>query len=243
MAFLNKMMSVRMILRQVLYVCYRVPASLIRPYVPNKLHLAIVGEDEVFVSIVSMTCERVRLASLPWPTFNYNQLNVRTYVNDPQTGNHAVYFFHSGVTSSLISILTGFFGIPWQNIELYTNHSYNDNLHLSHYSIFAEWEGKISIKSDDFREELDEIAPFGSPEQAIDYLIGPLIGFIGPTEGTSRFEIRHKPLQHLIGRVTEIYFPLIIDSGLLEQEKLARPSSVLLVPEAHFTVILPPRHI
>jgi len=242
-ALINKIMSVKMILRRVLYISYLIPASMIRHYVPDKLPLAIVGEDEVFVSIVCMSCENIRLASLPWPTFNYNQLNVRTYVEDPLTRNHAVYFFHSGVTSPLISLLTGFFRIPWQHIELSIHHNYDNNLSLSHYSISAEWDGKINIESGDFRSELDEMAPFVNPERAIDYLTGPLIGFIGPEGKTSRFEIRHKPLQHLAGRVYEINFPLIIKSGLLDYERLTNPSNVLLVPEAHFTVILPPRKI
>ena len=87
------------------------------------------------------------------------------------------------------------------------------------------------------------MAPFSSPERAIDYLTGPLIGFIGPEGKTSRFAIRHKPLQHLAGRVYDINFPLIAKSGLLDSEKLTNPSNVLLVPEAQFTVILPPRRI
>lgn len=243
MAFLNRVMSVKMMLRRVLYVSYLTPASTIRPHVPDILPLAIVGEDEVFVSIVCMTCEHVKLSSLPWPSFSYNQLNVRTYVKDPLTGNNAVYFFHSGVTSPLVSLLTGFSGMPWQHIELSILHSNDNNLALSHYSISAEWDGKIDIESGDFKSELDEMAPFISPERAIDYLTGPLIGFIGPEGKTSRFEIRHKPLQHLTGRVYDINFPLIVKSGLLEHERLTNPSNVLLVPEARFTVILPPRRI
>jgi hypothetical protein len=164
-------------------------------------------------------------------------------VKDPLTGNNAVYFFYSGVTSPLVSLLTGFSGIPWQHIELSIIHNNYNNLPLSHYSISAEWEGKIDIESGDFKSELDEMVPFISPERAIDYLTGPLIGFIGPEGKTSRFEIRHKPLQHLTGRVYDVNFPLIVRSGLLEHERLINPSNVLLVPEAQFTVILPPRRI
>lgn len=45
---LNQLISVKMMLRHVLYISYLVPASRIRPLVPNVLPLATPFPDQVF---------------------------------------------------------------------------------------------------------------------------------------------------------------------------------------------------
>lgn len=82
--------SVTMKLCDILYLSYLVPASRIRPFVPEILPMAYI-DDRVFISIVIFHSSGVRLVNLPSLRFDYNQINLRTYVKDPQTKNHGFY--------------------------------------------------------------------------------------------------------------------------------------------------------
>jgi len=243
MAALKRLMSIRMTLRHVLYISYLLPASRIRPMVPDALTLATLGSDRVFISIVSLKCENVRLANLPWPRFTYNQLNLRTYVRDPITGNSAVYFFRSGVTSTATSLLTSSIGLPWRHINLELQISRDSQTRYSRYLASGRWDGETVIEAEESQSPLTEIEPFDNLESAVEYLTGPRIGFIGPEGRARRFEIRHRQLEVRLGKLHEIRIPVANATGLLEEGEVEEPHNVLLVPEAEFTVYLPPRRI
>ena len=239
---LSRLMSVKMTLRHVLYVSYLVPMSRVRPSVPNILALAAPDSDLVFISIVSLTCENVRAAILPWPSFNYHQLNLRTYVVDPLTGASAVYFLRSGVTSATTSALTRAIGLPWERMVLQTEVSGNGERGSLEYVARGRWGGEIFIRAQQSQSTLTEIPPFRDLESAIDHLTGPLVGFIGPQGHTKRFEIRHRALEVRLGKLCEIRFPLLAGT-LLEEGQMQEPHNVLMVPQAEFEVRLPPRSV
>jgi len=211
--------------------------------VPDILILATVGSDKAFISIVSLKCENVRLASLPWPRFNYNQLNLRTYVRDPLTGNCAVYFFRSGVTSAATSIVTSLMGLPWRHIDFELQISRDSQTRYSRYLASGHWDGETVIEAEESPSRLTEIEPFDNLESAVEYLTEPRIGFIGPEGRTRRFAIGHRQLEVRLGKLNEMRIPLAHATGLLEEGEVEEPHSVLLVPWAEFTVYLPPRRI
>jgi len=243
MNILAKLMSVQMILRHVLYVSYLVPASRVRPMVPDVLPLATFDSDRVFISVVSMKCNNVRLARLPWPGFDYDQLNVRTYTTDPNTGNNAVYFLLSGVTSATVSRLTSLLGLPWQRIAFELQVGRDDQMRYSNYRAFGHCNGALNINAYERHPHPELIAPFNDPKSVIDHITGPLIGFIGPKGHTSRFGIRHRSLEVRVGELSEFSFTFLRATGLLEKGEELEPHNVLLVPEAGFTVYLPPRRV
>jgi uncharacterized protein YqjF (DUF2071 family) len=70
-----------MSLHHVLYVSYLAPEA---------LPLAVFDRDNAFVSVVTLQSTGVRLSSLPFPEFTYNQGNIRTYVLDPRPGQQAI---------------------------------------------------------------------------------------------------------------------------------------------------------
>lgn len=117
----NRILGVRMTLNNVLYISYAALAKKLRKLVPEPLELATKGNGMAFVSVVILRSTRVRLRLLPFLRFSYNQLNIRTYVIDPLSGQNTVYFLHSGVTSAFISRVTRISGIPWQFIDLNIN--------------------------------------------------------------------------------------------------------------------------
>jgi hypothetical protein len=244
MNLLEKLLKIRMHLYHVLYVSYLLPVSNIGPHIPGKITLNTFEPDKVFVSIVCMKCANVRLSQLPWPSFNYDQLNIRTYVKDPVTGNDAVYFMHSGVTSRMTSYATRLIGIPWQNIPFsVVVEGIRENTDYINYRAHGNWNGTIKIGASHNESNINRDETSVDSESLTEHITGPLIGLIGSGESIMRFGIRHRPLDIMSGELAEIDFPLLNSMGLMEEEDMMQPRSVLLVPEAEFTVLLPPKRI
>jgi hypothetical protein len=215
-------------LRDVLYVSYRVPTTRVRPLVPSALPLASIG-DGVFVSLVAMQCKRVHLSALKWPSFNYDQLNLRTYVFDPQTGKPAVYFFKSGVSSRFIPMATRILGIPWQRISFALRMESSGINNIDKYRALGHWYGDIDIEM--------QMSASSSPDAAtVEHITGPMAGFIGNGNRLKRIDIEHKALEIRALSLSRIKFQLPVEAGILLESELGSPDSVLMVPVSKFTI-------
>ncbi|MBW2011476.1 MAG: DUF2071 domain-containing protein [Deltaproteobacteria bacterium] len=239
----NRLISVKMTLNHVFYISYLVPASRIRPFLPVVLPPATAFPEHMFVSIVGMKCNNVRLSGFPWPSFDYGQLNVRTYVIDPQTGNPAVYFFQSGVSSCIVPLLTSIFGITWERIDFDLQPYLNEEAAQPSYKVIGGWQEDLYFEIVESESSREGMEVFADPESEITHITGPLIGFMGSTGHTIRFEISHLPLEVHRARLLGIRFQLPVAMGLLKEGELSKPDSVLLVPRWEFTVYLPPRRV
>jgi hypothetical protein len=240
MTLLSRLMRVQMVLRHVLYLNYLVPASGVRPLVPEILPLAMVDLNRVFVSVVILRSGGVRASLLPFPRFNYNQINVRTYVIDPQSGKQAVCFLNSGVTSAPVSFLTRTVGIPWQHIAFDMKVAADEVANYTSYEIAGNWHGAFSVKVQGTPLPPLQIAPFDDTESAVNYLVRPLIGFFGKGDEATRFGIRHPEINPHAGQLLSINFPFLNSLNLIEEKEIGHPQSVLFVPEAQFYIYLPP---
>ena len=243
MKWYRKLTRVEMKLRHVAYLSYLLPAPQVRRLVPDVLPLSAVDDNKVFVSVVILQSRDVRLASFPLMRFNYNQINLRTYVKDPYTGNQAVYFVKSGVTSAPVSLLTRIVGPSWQEVTLSIEVKQSDPGHYEHYAAFGQWSGDFHLVAEETELDLSEIAPFGSVQSAADYLIRPLIGFYGPQGRIGRFEISHPPIRPRAMQLLEFQWPVLDAMGLVSEEKVKEPHTVLLVPESRFSIFLPARRV
>jgi Uncharacterized conserved protein (COG2071) len=232
MSLSSRLLSVTMDLHNVLYLSYVVPASRVRPRVPARLPLTTMEDDRVFVSLVAMNCRNVRLTTLGWPRFRYDQLNLRTYVREPETGIPAVYFFRSGVSSRVIPAVTRLLGIPWERIVFSLQHEAPPGGLSEEYVAAGSWHGDFDIK----------LQRPAAPESTaclaatVDRITGPTVGFIGPERRLRRVSIQHRDLGVSALALSAIRFPLATEPGLLTGAELSAPHSVLLVPEATFTV-------
>ena len=240
---MKKMFCIKMLLNNVVYVSYMLPPERIFPLVPDKLPLALVDGERAFISIVALRCRDVHLAYTPFPRFDYYQLNVRTYVIDPYTGNQAVYFLKSGVTSLPVSTATRVLGLTWQHIKLTIDTETGNRLDQVSHVVTGEWESEIEISIK--RKESDDVdmRPFISMESAVQYLVRPLIGFYRWGTDIGRFEIRHPEVYPLTMHLNTFRFMVPGESDLLGTDELLKPHSVLLVPEARFTIYLPPERM
>jgi len=235
----TRFLNVQMALRDVLYVSYAVSPRRMRTLVPDILSLATVGDDMAFLSIVVLHSTQVRMSLLPFARFNYNQLNIRTYVVDPVSGKHAVYFIRSGVTSRFISRVTRLLGIPWQLIDLDTK--VNPQQEMSSYVASGNWDRSFSIKAQAFSDESKKPPFFENRESAVDFLIRPLIGFVGDKRRLGRFAIQHPEVEPQSCALTELDFPLFANLGVVDE--LNDPHSVFFLPMADFSIYLPPTRI
>jgi len=78
-------------------------------------------------------------------------------------------------------------------------------------------------------------------ESAVDFLIRPLIGFVGDNRQLGRFTIKHPEVEPQSFTLTELDFPLFSNLGVVDD--LSNPHSVFFLPTAEFSIYLPPRII
>jgi len=229
MAGLPQLLTIKMDLHNLLYLSYLVPADRLRPLVPSGLKLESL-EDKVFISIVAMQCRKVHLSYLQWPSFGYDQLNLRTYVIDPKTGNPAVYFFQSGVSSKIIAAATRILGIPWAHISfnLLTERSADGT---DFYRAIGNWNGEIEIL---MKSSLGK----NTPDNIIKHITEPMAGFIGRGKKLKRIVIEHKVLDVRFLSLSQIKFSLPVYAGLMTAAELDKPDSVLIVPQSRFSVFI-----
>ena len=232
-------LRVRMVLRHVLYISYALPAPKIRQIIPDKLPLVTVNNDTAFVSIVALRCERVRINLIPAIRFSYNQLNIRTYVLDPISRKPAVCFLKSGITSSLISLVTRTAGIPWQKIE-FNIQSQEQAVKTSDIAT-GNWEGEFLLKAHQAGAEVQSPPFFQDLESAVNLLIRPLTGFIVHGKIARRFTIQHAEVRPQVWVLESISFPPLESMEIVEDA--SRPHSVFYLPKAEFSIFLPPRKV
>jgi len=231
MGFFSRLTTVKMDLESLIYISYLVPVERIRSFVPPVLPIASNDEEQAYVSFVAMKCRRVRLSGICWPSFNYDQLNLRTYVTDPHTGVPAVYFLNSGVSLVIIPIITRLITIPWEKV-IFNLYPISDTT----YRASGNWLGEINF-------EIKTQADHAPKKSVVQHLTGPMIGFIGTESKLRKFRINHRSLEVKPAVLTSISFSLPVEKGLLTKNELQGPASVLMVPKAEFIVYLPPHRV
>jgi hypothetical protein len=238
---MTSLKRVEMTLRNVLYISYAVPAEKLRALVPDFMGLATLDKDIAFFSIVVFQSTKVQISSLPFAHFNYNQLNLRTYIIDPDTGNHGVYFLKSGVTSRFISLGTRTLGIPWQHIDLEIKLTPNDKSLCYSYNVVGKWQEDFHISAVKTPQPLNKLTLFADMESAVEYIIRPLIGFFEESGNIGRFTIWHQDIMPQIWQLQQVNFPLVNELGILEE--FDNPHSVFFLPKADFYIYMPPTFI
>jgi hypothetical protein len=241
--WLKRITRIEMLLKNVLYISYCLPASSLRPLVPTCLPLRLVGKDKGFLSIVIISCQNVHLRVLPIPRFNYNQLNLRTYVLNPKSGRPAVYFLKSGVTSPVISALTRRIGIPWQQIKLEIQSSVDERNHLLEYKSAGCWQNNFRIIADWDFVQPKIFSPFDNITSAVDFLIRPLEGYFYNGTRVGHIMIHHPEITPQFGTLKLLDFPLLNETINTRDMVLEKPQSVLFVDKAHFFIYMPPSYM
>jgi hypothetical protein len=239
----NRATRIEMLLRNVLYVSYSLPASYLRSLIPASLPLRLVGEDRGFLSIVIISCQNVHSGVLPFPRFNYNQLNLRTYVLNPESGRPAVYFLKSGVTSPVISALTRQIGIPWQKIKCEIQNSVDERNQLLEFRSTGYWQNSFKIIAGRDLSPPENVPLFDNVPSAVDFLIRPLEGYFYNGVRLGHITIQHPDITPQFGILKLLDFPLLNETINTRDLVPEKPHSVFFVEKAHFFIFMPPSYL
>jgi uncharacterized protein YqjF (DUF2071 family) len=240
MAFLKKLLSVEMFLRDMLYISYLIPASRIQRLLPPALKPAIVDGENVFVTLVIFRGKTSGAASIPTPHIPFDQVNIRTYVIDPVTGKPSVYFVHCGISGALITFLyRALSGMPVEHTPFSIEAAINRDGRYSRYEVSGRWNGKFAIEAEEISPALTALSPFPTVQEAIDYLIDPLVGFYSDGRVLRQLEVHHGPLVPRVCRPAKILFPYLSQLGIVPEDEVSLPHNTLLVPFTPFLIYLP----
>lgn len=240
---LNRLISVKMTLNHVFYISYLVPISRIQPFLPEFLQPATVFPEQMFVSIVGMKCNDVRVYGFSRPSFDYDQLNVRTYVIDPQTGKPAVYFFRSGVSSGIIPWLTSIFGITWETIDFDLQPYLSEDPARPGYKVIGHWQEDLYFEIAESELSSEEKGLFPDLASEISDITGPRVAFMSSDKHTIRYEATQQIQSVHRARLLDIRFQLLVTMGLLKETELSKPDSVLLASQTKLGAYLPPQRV
>jgi hypothetical protein len=231
--------SVSMEVSDLFYLSYLIPVSRVTSYIPKPLTPDIFVEDRVYLSIVCFHSKNVKVAGVPFARFSYDQINIRTYVNDPCTKKRGVLFLFSAIDSSFISLVTNIIGFPWKNIPFVLETSKNKVDQSRKIVAKGRWDGEIDI-------ELAEDAASGLSGAFTDtsrYITSPSLGFYNVGGSALSFRVSHTEVDSRPGSILRADFPFAISSGLIAESEIAEPDSILLAEKARFTIFLPPHTI
>ncbi|MCX5805985.1 MAG: DUF2071 domain-containing protein [Proteobacteria bacterium] len=233
--------AVQMDIHDILYLSWLIPEKRLQPAIPAHMHFALTHEGQTIISIVIFRSKNVVSSFFPFLHFSYNQANIRAYVIDPVSGMPAVFFIKSGITSPFVSFVTGLLKIPWNSISMCLDVRYKND-HLYQYHVEGNWEEHFNIELKEDFNPLDP-APFQNLEEAARFLTCPAVGFYGRSEKLIRFEVNHSAIKPSNGRLISIQCPILVNSGLIINNELETPNSILIAPYGHFTVFMPPAMI
>ncbi len=172
----------------------------------------------------------------------FDQVNIRTYTIDPVTEKPSVYFIHCGISGGLITYLyRALSGMPVEHTPFsIKSEKAKDGVYVR-YDVSGRWHGLFTIDAEEVSNALTALSPFPNVQNAIDYLIDPLVGFfIRMALSCARLEI---PL-FLIPRVckpAKIIFPYLHSTCIVPENEIAIPHSILLIPFTPFLIYLPAR--
>ncbi len=242
MGFGKEFMTVEMLLRDMLYVSYLVPAARIIPLLPKGLTPAVVSDDLVFVSLVIFRGVTSGAARVPMPRIPFDQVNIRTYVIDPVTGAPSVVFVRCGISGALITFLYKILsGMPVEHTPFSITPAVDTKGGYNHYHVAGSWHGSFQIDAEEQERELSRLPPFAGRQEAIDYLIDPLVGFYVAGRKLLRLEVYHAPLVPRVCTAKTIVFPYLTKLGIVGDDEIGHPHNLLLVPFTPFRIYLPPR--
>lgn len=228
-------------LEDMLYVNYLVPGGRIAALLPGELKPAVVDEGKVFLSLVIFRGNTRKAFRIPAPPVPFDQVNIRTYVVDPRSGKTAVYFIKCGIRGRFITFMyKALSGMPVEHCPFRITAEACKGRDYGSYRVEGRWHGPLSIAAAESSPALTSLDPFGSVEEALQYLLDPLAGFYQAWGSLRRLEIFHEPLKPIVCRATHVSFPYLESLGLLSAGEVGQPHNLLMVPHTPFEIFLPP---
>lgn len=228
-------------------VTYAVDPARLRRRVHPRFELLTIereGRKRALISIVPFAEVNFGLAAYPSPRFRFNQTNYRVYVTDTKTGDHCVWFIGSLLDSITVLIPRYLWKLPWHYGQMQFDCEL-DGKSYKHYRMRtrSKWaDAELELVT----EAGLKSAHYGFPdeESALAYLTHPLKGYYYRRDGKlGSYSIWHDRLNMQPARLASARFDVLDRMGIAGLEEQQEPYSVLVQPEAEFTVYLPPTPI
>jgi len=208
-------------------VTWRVGEAALRARLPTALRPVVRGGD-AFVSAVLFRNRALRPALAGFPRIGSWQMNVRSYVRDPTTGEPGSVFFHGLHVSRrwLARVSSWLFGVSFAYLP-FTIHARHDGAHLVDWNARSR-DGRVSVAV--------HAADLAIDERTLDLLTNAHTGYVRDVHGTLRcWSIWHRPQTvetAIVNHATVADLPTL---------GVGAPESALYVRSVDYEVYLPAR--
>ena len=235
-------------LRHFAIVTYAVDPERIRPQVHSRFEIDCFrdhdGAFKAWVSMVPFKVHDFRFVGAPWFKFYFGQTNYRTYVIDRETGRRAVWFFGTTLDSWSVFIPRYAWKLPWHHGHIEFDCSFDSTRgRYTAYKMTArsDW-APVELELEDSGQLVTQLPGSNDPEAGLAILTYPLLGVCYRSDGAlGMYRIWHDRLTLSTGRCVRARVGLFHRLGIVPFAEQAQPHSVLIQPEAEFTIYLPPR--
>ncbi len=231
-------------------ISYAVPCDRVRPHVDARFELDSFrdakGQPRVWVSMVPFEDEAFRFACARWPRFSFGQTNYRTYVKDPATDKHAVWFFGTTLSSPTVAVPRYLWKLPWHHGRITFECSFNE--HERRYTRYrmttrSDW-APAEIELEDSGEPVSELEGIADFEGGLVALTHPMMGVYYRRDGAlGTYSIWHDRLAANSGRIIKAKIDLFDRLKLVPFAEQQLPHSVLIQRRTEFAIFLPPRRL
>ncbi len=220
-------------LEDVLEVTWEVPESDLGRMLPSGLR-PWSADGRSLLSALVFRNRALRPARVGWPRLNVPQMNLRSYVLDPQTGAPSCVFFHGLHLDQrwLARLSSRLLAVPFVYLPLVVRVEHEGPRVLRWEA--ASPEGRLRIRA---RE--DEDGPVAMDPDRLDLLTNPHTGYVRGRDGRLRtWSIWHRNQTVRTMRIEEATVGSLADLGAL-----GPPVSALYVASVDYEVYLPARPV
>jgi len=231
-------------------VTHALPPERLRPHIHERFEVQtfpIGGERLALMSAVpflDLDFSYYRVA--PFIRWTFAQTNYRVYVIDRETGEPCVWFFGTTLGGRIVNLARWLWRIPWHYARYEIDCRFDGaagRYERFRYAKVSDW-ASAEIELEDTGEAPGLLPGFADLAEQTLVLTHPVTGFFYRTDGKlGTYSVWHEELQLTTGRAVRLAFSLYKRLGLLSEEEMARPHSVLICPKTTFEVHLPPRAV
>ncbi len=197
------------------------------------------------LSVVPFYDVDFRFARLPLLRFRMGQTNYRLYVTD-RRGGHMAWFIGTALDSFSVAVPHYLWKLPWHRARMRFDVAYSAaEQRYTAYKLRtrSKWAG-ADLSLTDSGAAMTLLPGFASMDEQRLVLTNPVRGVFYRRDGRlGSYTIWHDAMNLTVGGVQHARFDLLARLGLLDEEEMQRPHSVLLTPAVEFLIQLPPTRI
>jgi hypothetical protein len=196
------------------------------------------------VSAVPFLDTAFRSARFWTPGLVMGQTNYRLYAVDTTTGARIAWFFGTTLDSAFVIVPRLVWGMPWHRgrmrFECELDPARGTYRRYAMRTGGAWGDAELELEATD--EDAGALDGFDDVEAGLFVVTHPLVGFYRrPDGGVSTYSVWHDRLRLKRAHAKTSRWALFDRLGLVPFAEQLAPHSVLVQPEAAFTIYLPPR--